>query len=89
MASAAVLMFLLGGVSFTTAQTTNALSGHVTGTIAVPGQLDRYQFNLDEAGLFYLDSLVNADRLHWTLNGPAGPGSHSSGLQWNGRLSHR
>ncbi len=54
-------------------QTTNALplDTLVTGTIAAPGERDRYTFSVAQATPILFDSRTNS-ALRWTLTGPAG-----------------
>lgn len=42
------------------------------GTLATPGQQDRYTFTLAAAGLVYFDSLTNNINFAWSLVGPVG-----------------
>ncbi|PYK98757.1 MAG: hypothetical protein DME19_11280 [Verrucomicrobia bacterium] len=46
--------------------------GTVTGSIAAPGQQQRYTFTLFAAARLYFDSLTNNPQLHWSLDGPSG-----------------
>jgi hypothetical protein len=43
----------------------------VSGTIGVPGEVDRYTFNLSARSRFYFDALSNLGDVRWTLEGPA------------------
>ncbi|HEY7599118.1 MAG TPA: CARDB domain-containing protein, partial [Candidatus Limnocylindrales bacterium] len=49
-----------------------ALGQRVDGTIAHPGQVDRYSFTLAEAQRLYFDALTDTPSIHWTLSGPRG-----------------
>ena len=48
------------------------LNSTVDGSIAVPGEQDRYTFALAGATQLYFDSLTNSNSLTWTLTGPPG-----------------
>ncbi|MBK7999158.1 MAG: putative Ig domain-containing protein [Verrucomicrobia bacterium] len=44
----------------------------VTGTVAVPGQFQKYTFTLPTAATLYLDSQTNNGSLRWSLSRPGG-----------------
>lgn len=48
------------------------LNSIVNGTLAGPGELDNYTFNLASDTLLYFDALTNNANLQWMLKGPAG-----------------
>ncbi|HEV3341679.1 MAG TPA: putative Ig domain-containing protein, partial [Pirellulales bacterium] len=54
--------------------TTQALTlgSLVNGSMATPGELDRYTFSLANSSLLYFDSLTNSANIQWSLSGPAG-----------------
>ena len=68
----AAVVFCLAGGRVSAAALPNDPVAHVHSAIGVPGQQDRYQFTLPEAGLFHLDALLPSANLYWTLVGPAG-----------------
>ncbi len=47
-----------------------ALGSTINASIATPGQAQRYSFTLATTKLLYFDSLLRADNLQWTLDGP-------------------
>jgi hypothetical protein len=47
-------------------------SGFVSGTIAVPGEQDRYSFTLNCDAKLYFDSRSGSSSINWSLDGPAG-----------------
>src|SRR5205807_840928 len=49
-----------------------ALGSLLNGSIAAPGQQDRYSFTLTSRSLLYFDALTNNFNLQWRLTGPAG-----------------
>jgi uncharacterized repeat protein (TIGR01451 family) len=65
----------------------------INGSIATPGQAQRYNFTLAAAKLLYFDALLRADNLQWTLDGPLGRVvdhrgfNNSDGLRGQGWLS--
>ena len=66
-----------GGYSFrllTPAVTTTPLTlgSVVSGSVDVPGELDRYTFTLAHDSQLYFDVLSNKGGIAWTLTGPAG-----------------
>ncbi|MBL9167083.1 MAG: putative Ig domain-containing protein [Verrucomicrobiales bacterium] len=42
----------------------------VSGTIGIPGEVDRYTFSLSARSRFYFDALTNESNVRWTLEGP-------------------
>src|SRR5262249_1995922 len=48
------------------------LGGLANGSLATPGEQDRYTFTLPGAALLYFDAQTNNFNLTWTLTGPAG-----------------
>ena len=48
------------------------LNATTTGSLASPGQVQRYTFTLAATTFVYFDSLTNRGDLRWTLDGPAG-----------------
>jgi RHS repeat-associated protein len=53
------------------------LGSSVSGSLATPGELDNYTFNLSSSALLYFDSLTNSGALQWSLTGPAGLAVHN------------
>ena len=49
-----------------------ALGSVVSGTVALPGQSQNYNFTLPASAALYFDSLTNDGSFRWTLDGPAG-----------------
>lgn len=43
-----------------------------TGTLAIPGEVDEFLFNLEQPGLLHLDVQSPADDVNWSLEGPYG-----------------
>ncbi len=52
--------------------TTLVLGATINGSIAIPGEEDRFIFSLTNPTRLYLDSLVDSDTLGWKLVGPSG-----------------
>lgn len=48
------------------------LGATTNGSIAIPGEEDRFIFSLTERKLLHFDSLVDSDLLSWKLEGPSG-----------------
>ena len=57
---------------------TLTLGGLVASSLAAPGELDHYTFNLAANALLYFDSLTNNSALQWSLSGPSGAAVNNS-----------
>src|SRR5262249_4243112 len=65
------------GYSFNVAPVTDTtqpltLGSSINGTLAGPGQQDRYRFTLAADSLLYFDSRTNSGSFQWSLTGPMG-----------------
>src|SRR5687768_16304364 len=47
-------------------------TGLVSGSIAVPGEVDRYSFKLTADAKMYFDARVGVGSMNWSLDGPTG-----------------